>query len=149
MARITKADLENRIAELEQQLTNYQKWLMESEEKYNNLVEKKESQLESLPEYQQMKNRIEQLELIKKLNEDTIKHKDKTEKVLREKINKLQVENKEFKTIHNARGAGRKPMSEEKVMQLENLVKQGQKKEEICKILGISRATYYRIKKSL
>lgn len=45
MARITKADLETKISKLNDELTNYRRWLSESENKYNKLVDEKEAHL--------------------------------------------------------------------------------------------------------
>lgn len=159
MARTTKADLEKRIEELEKQLAQYQQWLMESENKYSRLVEEKGEEFKKLPLYGSMKKEIERLEFVKSQNENTIEHKEKMETSLRSKIQELLEENSQLKeslknqvdneTKHNARGAGRKPMSEEKLLLLDNLLKQGKKEKEICELMNISRATFYRVKKLL
>lgn len=190
MARITKADLEKQVQELEAQLkeqkSHYLDLLDKDNDRYIKLVEEKEGEFKSLPLYQDMVGQIDQLEKqtkadnhfintqreensrlknrIKELaaeNEEIKSTSDRqtkeTEEHLQNKIQELMTENKELKAnlnkanevVHNARGAGRKPMSDEKVKQLDTLVKQGTKMEEVCKTLGISRATYYRIKKSL
>ena len=50
---------------------------------------------------------------------------------------------------HNARGAGRKkdPMLEFKKNRLYMMYRNGVSREEICKRMGISKATYYRFRK--
>ena len=188
MPKTTKTDLEQRLTEKEEELNKYRQWLMESDEKYNKLVQEKEKQFKLLPEYSEMKHRIERLELIQKNNEDTIARKKEKEERLRDKIQELLVENEKLKdnsenqtpdtrelqdqiekllaenerlltenkqlkdTVkkqHNPYGAGRKPISHEKIAQVEILIKQGKKEKEICKTAGIARATYYRIKKNL
>lgn len=171
MARTTKADLEKRIIELEDQLSKYQQWLIDSEAKYNKLINEKEEQLESLPTYQQMKSHIERLELINKNNEASIAHKKETEKKLRNKIQEILAETKQLEeeneqlkesiknqtiindTMYNVRGAGRKPKSieqiQEQLQQIQSLLAHGKKEKDICRQMNISRATYYRLKKLL
>lgn len=187
MPRITKADLEQRLVEKEEELDKYRKWLQESEEKYNRVIEEKTEQFRLLPEYIQMQRRIERLESMQKSNEYTIEHKKEKEKELRDKIQELLAENKQLKSAvdnqssdtkelqtqiqellaenkqlkndlesrtvvsesRNVRGAGRRPISEEKVLQVKKLIEQGKKEDEICKTVEIARATYYRVKKDL
>lgn len=161
MARTTKADLEKKVQELETQLKeqkrHYLDLLNKDNDRYIKLVEEKEGEFKSLPLYQQMINQIDQLEKQTKADNHFINTQKEKNSRLKNRIKELATENEEIKAnlnrtnevVHNARGAGRKPMSKEKVMQLDTLVKQGTKMEEVCKTLGISRATYYRIKKSL
>ncbi len=160
MARITKADLETKISKLNDELANYRRWLSESENKYNKLADEKEAHLEELPVYQQMQKQIKLLEEIKKANEATIQHGKRTENALRNKIQELLAENRQLQesiknqindTVHNARGAGRKPKPEEKIQEqlqyLDKLLNDGKKEKEICRFMQVSRATYYRLKK--
>ena len=64
MAKVTKAQLEEHIKNLENELKQYKNWLMESENKYNDLLEMKDEQLNNLPAYKQMKNHVERLEFL-------------------------------------------------------------------------------------
>ena len=68
----TKAALEAELEETRAKLKKYMQWLIESEEKYNKLVDEKETLLERLPAYIQMKSYVERLELINKANKETI-----------------------------------------------------------------------------
>lgn len=162
MARTTKTDLEQRLTEKEEELNKYRQWLMESEEKYNKLVDEKTEQFKLLPEYLQMKNRIERLESMQQNSEYIIKKKKEKEENLRNKIQALLEENNQLKesiknktvindTKHNARGAGRKHKSAEKIQEqlqdLNRLLNDGKKELEICESMKISHATYYRLKK--
>lgn len=171
MANITKAHLEKQIAELNEELNKYRQWLTESEKKYNELINEKELQFNKLPEYIQMKNEIEQQRVIINTKNDIIRSSENIKEslwhdkeVLQEKIEKLQEENMLLKesiknqtvnndNIHNARNAGRKPKPEEKIQeqlqQLEKLLNDGKKEREIYLTMGVSRATYYRLKKIL
>lgn len=53
--------------------------------------------------------------------------------------------------IYNARGAGRKPKpiekTQEQLQYLDKLLNNGKKEKEICRLMKISHATYYRLKK--
>lgn len=51
MAKVTKAQLEEHIKNLENELKQYKNWLMESESKYNDLLEMKDGALNNLPAY--------------------------------------------------------------------------------------------------
>lgn len=53
--------------------------------------------------------------------------------------------------VHNARGAGRKPSQErlDAIGQVESLLESGYNDQDIMNRLGISRATFYRYKKSI
>lgn len=55
------------------------------------------------------------------------------------------------KTKHNERGAGRKPSQERlnAIEQMQALLKSGMSEQDIMNKLGISRATFYRYKKSI
>lgn len=68
----TKAALEAELEETRAKLKKYMQWLMESEEKYNKLVDEKETLLEGLPAYRQAMTRNENLEIINKANKETI-----------------------------------------------------------------------------
>ncbi len=68
----TKAALEAELEETRAKLKKYMQWLIESEEKYNKLVDEKETLLEGLPAYRQAMTRNENLEIINKANEETI-----------------------------------------------------------------------------
>ena len=144
MARTTKADLENKITELNGQLDNYRKWLIESQDKYNELIDEREAQLEQLPAYQQIQKEVRLLEEIKKANEATIQHEKQIENALRDKIQELLEENRYLKesiktqaimndAIYNARGAGRKPKpiekTQEQLQYLDKLLNNGKKEK--------------------
>jgi len=162
MPRINKADLENKIVELERQLENYQQWLIDSEIKCNELIHNAEMHLDELPAYKQAMERNEQLELI---NEESLKSIDRLEQrntALKNRVRELKIENQQLKesiknktviseTTHNARGAGRKPkdavLTQQQLLQLDRLLQQGLKEKDICSEMQISRATYYRLKK--
>jgi len=147
MARITKAQLEEHINNLENELEQYKNWLMESESKYNNLLEMKDEQLNNLPAYQQMKKHVERLEFINNEQQDTIKQLEHNNKSLKEYINNRTI------IEHNMRKAGRKPKSKEQLESelkiLEKLLEESRDERSICKIMKISRATYYRLKRQL
>lgn len=162
MTRITKADLEKEIIELKEKNKKLLNILDEDNQKYSELMERKTFEFHTLPEYQSMKKNIVQLEEIKKANETTIERQKKMESTLRNKIQELLAENKQLKesiknqavindTKHNARGAGRKPKPTEKIHEqlqcLDELLNDGKKEKEICKLMKISHATYYRLKK--
>lgn len=161
MARTTKADLEKRIAELEEENKKLLNILNEDNQKYSELMEQKSSEFHKLPEYQQMKRDIAQLEEIKKANEATIQHKEKTESALRNKIQELLAENEQLKSAknetiingstHNSRNAGRKPKSEDIIQQqihkIESYLADGKTGKEISSLMNISERTFYRLKK--
>lgn len=162
MARITKAELEKKVEELEKQLADCQKWLMESENKYSQLAEVKEEEFKKLPLYENMEKAIERLEFVKSQNENTIRHKEKTEIDLRNKIQELLEENKQLKesaknqtvingSIHNARGAGRKPkpddITRQQLCQIESYLADRKTGKEISALMGISERTFYRLKR--
>lgn len=147
MARITKAQLEEHIKNLENELKQYKNWLMESESKYNNLLEMKDEQLNNLPAYKQMKNYVERLEFLNKEQQGTIEWLQRDNKHLKEYIDSRMI------IEHNIRKAGRKPKSKEQLeselKNLEILLKEGKDERNICKAMKISRATYYRLKRNL
>lgn len=168
MPRVTKAELENTVKELETQLeeqrNHYLDLLNKEDERYNKLVNEKEGQFHSLPEYQRMQKEIEQLETQKKANEHYIDTKREENATLKNRIQELLVENEQLKesiknqvtindTIHNARGAGRKPKPiekiQEQVQQIQSRLASGQKEKYICTQMKISRSTYYRLKRLL
>lgn len=159
MARTTKADLEKKVQELEAKVSQYLTMLTEQDMKYNELLEHKNLEFEQLPEYRQMQQVIERLEWIKKANEATIRHKEETERKLRNKIQELLEENNQLKDSaknqaiingSNARGAGRKPKSEDIIQQqiyeLETYLSDNKTGKEISALMGISERTFYRLK---
>lgn len=147
MAKITKAQLEERIKNLENELKQYKNWLMESESKYNDLLEMKDEKLNNLPAYKQMKNYVEKLEFLNKEQQATIEWLQHNNKHLKEYIDSRTL------IEHNTRKAGRKPKSKEQLenelKNLEILLKEGKDEKNICKTMKISRATYYRLKRNL
>ena len=164
MPKMKKADLEKRITELEEEFKKYQNWLMEAKNKNNKLIDEKETQLETLPSYIQMKSHIERLELINKANAETIASMEVDKTSLQDKVSSLNDKIKQLQnsiknqtaisdTIHNSRGAGRKPKSKELIQkqlsQISALLEQRLKEKEICNIMDISRATFYRLKRLL
>lgn len=147
MAKVTKAQLEEHIKNLENELKQYKNWLMESENKYNDLLEMKDEQLNNLPAYKQMKNHVERLEFLNKEQQSTIEWLQNDNKHLKEYIDSRTL------IEHNTRKAGRKPKSKEQLeselKNLEILLKEGKDERSICKTMKISRATYYRLKRNL
>ncbi len=143
MARVTKAQLEERIEDLESELKKYRNWLLKSEEKYNTLLNEREGQLTSLPAYQQMQSHVEQLELINKNLGEIIQQQ-------RDKIEKLQLRADKAVIPHNARNAGRRPKNniliQQQLDQITSLAAQGHTVNTICDKMSISRATFYRLK---
>lgn len=97
----TKADLEKENAELKEAYKKLLNVLDEDNQKYSELVEQKTSEFHKLPEYKQMKRDIAQLEEIKKANEATIQHKEKTESTLRNKIQELLTEIEQLNSAKN------------------------------------------------
>ena len=59
---------------------------MESENKYNDLLEMKDEQLNNLPAYKQMKNHVERLEFLNKEQQGTIEWLQHDNKHLKEYI---------------------------------------------------------------
>ena len=147
MEKVTKAQLEEHIKNLENELKQYKNWLMESENKYNDLLEMKDEQLNNLPAYKQMKNHVERLEFLNKEQQGTIEWLQHDNKHLKEYIDSRTL------IEHNIRKAGRKPKSKEQLeselKNLEILLKEGKDERSICKTMKISRATYYRLKRNL
>ena len=147
MAKVTKAQLEEHIKNLENELKQYKNWLMESENKYNDWLEMKDEQLNNLPAYKQMKNHVERLEFLNKEQQGTIEWLQHDNKHLKEYIDSRTL------IEHNIRKAGRKPKSKEQLeselKNLEILLKEGKDERSICKTMKISRATYYRLKRNL
>lgn len=157
----TKADLEKENAELKEAYKKLLNVLDEDNQKYSELVEQKTSEFHKLPEYKQMKRDIAQLEEIKKANEVTIQHKEKTESTLRNKIQELlteieQLNSAKNKTLingstYNPRNAGRKPKSENVIQQqvchINAYLADGRTGREISSLMGISERTFYRLKK--
>ena len=147
MAKVTKAQLEEHIKNLENELKQYKNWLMESEKKYNDLLEMKDEQLNNLPAYKQMKNHVERLEFLNKEQQSTIEWLQNDNKHLKEYIDSRTL------IEHNTRKAGRKPKSKEQLeselKNLDILLKEGKNERSICKTMKISRATYYRLKRNL
>lgn len=147
MAKVTKAQLEEHIKNLENELKQYKNWLMESEKKYNDLLEMKDEQLNNLPAYKQMKNHVERLEFLNKEQQSTIEWLQNDNKHLKEYIDSRTL------IEHNTRKAGRKPKSKEQLeselKNLDILLKEGKNERSICKTMNISRATYYRLKRNL
>ncbi|MCX4299647.1 MAG: hypothetical protein OSJ73_21965 [Lachnospiraceae bacterium] len=147
MAKVTKAQLEEHIKNLENELKQYKNWLMESENKYNDLLEMKDEQLNNLPAYKQMKNHVERLEFLNKEQQSTIEWLQNDNKHLKEYIDSRTL------IEHNTRKAGRKPKSKEQLeselKNLDILLKEGKNERSICKTMKISRATYYRLKRNL
>jgi len=111
--------------------------------------------------YKQIIQEVDRLKEANKLYQNREERNNKIRNQQVELINKLQEENNSLKqkykklindtNIHNARGAGRKPQSQEKtneiVNRIEILLKQGKKEKEICEVMKISRNTYFRYKR--
>lgn len=144
----TKAALEAELEKTKAELKKYRQWLMESEERYNELVDEKEIQLEELPAYKQAITRNGNLEIINKANEETIAR-------LENKLAVYEAENSRLwetvKNINDSKKAGRKPKPPEKtesqLKQLKALLNKGLKGKDICHEMEISESTLYRLKK--
>jgi len=157
----TKAEMEKQIQGLKEKLGEYREWMMESEAKYNRLLDEKELQFQELPTYLQMKREIEFLEAEQKAHKITLRKRDERESALRGKIQELLKENEGLKesiknindTSNGTKKAGRKPKSEEAIQgqlkELMTLLNEGKKEKEICAAMEVSRATYFRLKKML
>lgn len=132
-------DLEEQIQQLKQVGRKLQKQLQE---------EKSTSNLSDL-EYQKLKEENKILcNLLENANQEKKKLLEQIH-ILEAKFQKLNSD-----TVHNARGAGRKcrgesPKTIEKLEQVKDLLYRGFGEQEIIEKLGISRATFYRYKKSI
>lgn len=96
---------------------------------------------------QKLQIRIEELETkCQKLNNDTFSDLQKENELL-----KAELEDLRAKIQHNARGAGRKPSPERKeaIKQVQILLDAGASDKEIMEKMQISRATFYRYKRSI
>lgn len=86
-----------------------------------------------------------------KLNNENIQHKEQI--VSQERIACLEEEIQKLrnKTAHNARGAGRKPSRERQIAidRLKAMLDEGKSDTEIQEQLNISKATFYRYRKSI
>lgn len=123
-------------------------YIKELEEKNDQLLQagrKLQEQLSAIQTYSGKQHNSQ--ELIKETNMETdrenlLKQLDD----LKEKYQKL----KDNTFVHNARGAGRKPSKERlnAISQVKSLLESGYSDQNIMSQLGISRATFYRYKKS-
>lgn len=96
---------------------------------------------------QNLQRRIEELETeCQKLNNDIFSDLQKENEIL-----KAELEDMRAKTKHNARGAGRKPSPErtKAIKQVQLLLNADASEQEIMEKMQISRATFYRYKRSI
>lgn len=144
--RDQNGDLQFRFRNLWNQPLSDADYIKELEEKNDQLLQagrKLQDQLSTI-QYE----RINSQELIVDTN-------DKEEVLyLRNQINKLEEKYQKLKNdthVHNARGAGRKPSKERlnAISQVKSLLDSGCSDQDIMNQLGISRATFYRYKKSI
>lgn len=157
MSGLTKAQLEEKLLEKDKEIESYRKAFRENEERISRLESANEEAYMNSSVYKQQQQRIEILE-----KKEYISKKEAAR--LKEHIRTLEKENGQLReriknppelpaVLHNARGAGRIPKPEEKTVQqaheIERLRNEGRKEKEICAEMGISRTTYYRIKKCI
>lgn len=144
--RDQNGDLQFRFRNLWNQPLSDADYIKELEEKNDQLLQagrKLQDQLSTI-QYE----RINSQELIVDTN-------DKEEVLyLINQINKLEEKYQKLKNdthVHNARGAGRKPSKERlnAISQVKSLLDSGCSDQDIMNQLGISRATFYRYKKSI
>ena len=165
MARETQKEkidrLERELEEKTMQLKNAWDELEKLERRLSQIDDKNNQNFKESSLYKQMIQETKRLKEANELYENREKRNSKIRDHQVERINKLQEENRSLKQkcqklindtdVHNARGAGRKPQSQEKtnkiVNKIEMLLKQGKKEKEICEVMGISRNTYFRYKR--
>ena len=117
--------------------------IMKLNSEINRLKSEKEDCFLSSPTYLQMLQELNHERAQKELLEIKLRNYAEREK-------RLQMELKEQKeqpvaTIHNARGAGRKPDQERRRL-FKKMMEQGKTASEIMEIMGCSRRTFYRYK---
>ena len=120
--------------------------IMKLNSEINRLKSEKEDCFLSSPTYLQMLQELNHERSQKELLEIKLRNYVEREK-------RLQMELKEQKeqqvaTIHNARGAGRKPDQERRRL-FRQLIEQGKSAEEIIDAMGCSRRTFYRYKSEI
>lgn len=165
MARETQKEkidrLERELEEKTMQLKNAWDELEKLERRLSQIDDKNNQNFKESSLYKQMIQETKRLKEANELYENREKRNSKIRDHQVERINKLQEENSSLKQkcqklinntdVHNARGAGRKPQSQEKtnkiVNKIEMLLKQEKKEKEICEVMGISRNTYFRYKR--
>ncbi len=110
----------------------------------------KEQNLQLLREREELLEQLKQGDS-QKINDGNARQEERA--VLQERVASLEGEIKrlEDKTTHNARGAGRKPSKERQISigRLKAMLDEGKSDTEIREQLNISRATFYRYKKSI
>ena len=130
MARVTKAELEQQVKELNEKCNEYIKQLIKQDSEIARLKELHDNNYSESTLYIQQKKKIEDLELEIKCHKDTINTKKNTIKILQTELNQVEtikkdlvygykteikdlkneikILNEKIKHKHNERGAGRK-----------------------------------------
>ena len=162
----TKAELEQENRTLQQELSKYKGWLLESQNESAKLSEQLSGKVQDSHDFRHLQKELEQKELFLKSREESLSRLKEKEIKLQDKILSLSEENRQLKeslknkssnnetpAIRNPRNAGRHPKpADELRQQLEKLgalLKNGKRQPDICQEMGISRATFYRLKSKL
>lgn len=150
----TKKQMQERYEQLLEQERNAYADLLE---KYSTLQDSGDELFKQTPEYKKMFADL----LAYKEAHAALEKKLEREKAIKEKLqNRIEdleakyqelISDTKEKTKHNARGAGRKPSTErlEAIQKVKSLLDAGTDDEDIMKQLNISRATFYRYKRSI
>lgn len=162
----TKAELEQENRTLQQELSKYKGWLLESQNESAKLSEQLSGKVQDSNDFRHLQKELEQKELFLKSREESLRRLKEKEIKLQDKILSLSEENRQLKESlknkssnnekpkeRNPRNAGRHPKpADELRQQLEKLgalLKNGKRQPDICQEMGISRATFYRLKAKL
>lgn len=103
-----------------------------------------------LSDAEYIKDLESQIKELKKAGKNIKAQLQKNQKLINDTHEPIQ-QQKQSKPKHNERGAGRKPSQERlnAIDQMQTLIKSGISEQDIMNKLGISRATFYRYKKSI
>ena len=157
MARKTIKDLEEKIAELENNLNEYRNIINSRNKQIEQMESRANDSFENSPEYKRMCKNIEHFKLLHNGNEMLLKSKEETikrnsetiQKLLEEKeLLQLEIENLRSNNVKvkNERGAGRKErFSDEEKTTVKMLRLQGKSYRAIAKELDCSVATVHKI----
>lgn len=148
MARVTKAELEQQVKELDEKCNEYIKQLINKDNEIARLKELADDSYEKSSTYIQQCKRIELLEERNEAYRLSVEHEKNMRKALvdnyepeierlNEEIQKLKSENKV--RIHNERGAGRKSILTEQEKETIRLYRmQGKKIKELAEMFSCS-----------
>ena len=162
----TKAELEQENRTLQQELSKYKGWLLESQNESAKLSEQLSGKVQDSHDFRHLHKELEQKELLLKSREESLRRMEEKEARLQDKILSLSEENRQLRESlknkssinekpkeRNPRNAGRHPKpADELRQQLEKLgalLKNDKKQQDICHEMRISRATFYRLKAKL